>query len=221
MVFAARDEEGNILPLHAGIRKALGSGCEIIGVDDGSRDGTLSEMRMIRDPNFQTIVLGKRTGKCRALYEGISAASGDVIVTIDADLQDDPEDIERMLSEIEGGWDCVCGWRHERADGPLKRACSRIGNVFNNAALGLSMHDNNCPLKAFRRECLSGVGYFRNFHRFIPAIMSSGGFRIKEVKVSHRPRVRGRSKYGVHDRIFGNILTIMMLKAGRGKVLSK
>lgn len=212
VVFAARDEEGNIRPLHAGIRKALGQSCEIVGVDDGSEDRTLSEMRSIEDPNFRVMSLKKGAGKCRALYEGMAAASGDVIVTMDSDLQEDSCDIPRMLDLISRGSDFVCGWRKERADGPWRAAQSRIGNALNNALLGVGLHDSNCPLKAFRRECVSGIAYFRNCHRFLPALAMRQGFSVREIPVSHRMRVRGKSKYGFSGRIIGNAKSVFMVK---------
>lgn len=213
IIIPAYDEEENVIPLCKGIMSVMGGlDYEIMFVDDGSKDKTYSNAMMINSDKLKIIRLEKHKGKCFALYQGIAESSGDIIALIDSDLQNDPKDIPNMIEKLNGGYDFVCGWRNERADGPLKKMLSRTGNFFNNKILGIDLHDNNCPVKVFRRNCVSNIRYFRNFHRFIPAMVKIQGFRITEVGVSHFPRIHGVSKYGIHDRIFGNLMTMIMIR---------
>ena len=215
IVAPAYNEEKNILPLFRDVTDAMGGmKHEFILVDDGSSDGTWKEIMNIDSPSLNAIRLGRHGGKCLALYRGMCAASGDVIATMDSDLQDDPRDIPAMVREVGRGYDLVCGRRLHRKDGRIKIISSRIGNVINNAVFGLGLNDCNCPLRVFRKECMSGVGYVRDMHRFIPAIMSARGFRIKEMDVGHRPRVHGKSNYGILDRIPGSLSTMLMIRFG-------
>jgi glycosyltransferase involved in cell wall biosynthesis len=219
LIIPAHNEEGNILHLGRKIRHALkGTDHEVIFVDDGSTDGTLDEMEMVSRANTRIISLQSRKGKSAAIYEGIKNSAGDVIATMDADMQDDPSEIPRMLGELGKGYDMVCGWRQGRKDGPIKRVSSSIGNAANNAILKVGLHDNNCPLKVFRRECLSGMRYFDSMHRFIPALAMMRGYSVKEVVVSHHRRAKGKSKYGVRNRLLCNMKAMFMVKF-RGREL--
>jgi dolichol-phosphate mannosyltransferase len=213
IVTAAHNEEKNVIPLYRQIKKAMeGRDYEVVIVDDGSTDHTYDWLMEIRDPDLCVIRFEKRTGQSYALHEGMKKAAGDVIATLDSDLQNDPSDIPRMVAELDRGYDCVCGWRRDRKDSPVKRMFSRMGNSFVNKILGMKLHDSNCPIRVFRKECVSGIRYFSNFHRFLPFMISRQGFRIKECVVGHRPRVHGSSKYGIHDRIFGNLMTAFLVK---------
>ena len=215
------NEEKNIIPLCRKVKGAMGKmDYEVIAVDDGSTDKTYEELRKIKDRGLRIIRLKEHRGKCFALYTGFKKSSGEIIATLDSDLQDDPKDITKMVKELENGWDCVCGWRYERKDSFVKKISSKIGNFVNNKFLGLKLHDNNCPMKVFRRECISKVKYFENFHRFIPAMIKIQGFRIKELKVNHYPRIYGVSKYGIRNRILGNIKTIFMVKFKNKELLT-
>jgi dolichol-phosphate mannosyltransferase len=213
VIIPAHNEEGNVLPLAGKIRQTLeGTNHEVIFVDDGSTDGTLDEMRKAGGGNVKVVSLGARRGKSAALYEGLRNSSGGVIATMDADMQDDPSEILGLLEELGNGCGMVCGWRRERRDGLVKRVSSRIGNAANNVILKVGLHDNNCPLKVFRRECLSGVRYFNNMHSFLPALATMRGHTVKEVAVSHHQRLRGKSKYGVRNRLMCNIRAMLLVK---------
>lgn len=220
IVTTAHNEEGNIPILYEQIKTAMiNTDYEVIMVDDGSSDKTSDELGKIKDIRFNVLHLKERKGKCFALYEGIKKSSGGIIATLDADLQNDPADILEMVRELENGYDCICGWRRERKDVAIKKISSRIGNALNNMALGVDLHDNNCPVKVFRRECVSRIKYFKNYHRFIPVLIKAQGYRMKEYEVRHRPRIHGNSKYGLHNRIFGNILPMFMVKFRRKRLL--
>jgi len=220
VVIPAYNEEGNIAELFREVRSALsGKRYEVVAVDDGSTDRTLAELRKAAGRRVRVVSLGAHRGKCFALYRGIRASKGDIIATIDSDLQNDPRDIPVLLAVLREGFDFVNGRRRDRKDGPVKRASSAIGNRINNILTGVGLHDNTCPVKVFRRECVIRVGYFNNYHRFLPFIAKAQGFRMTEAWVRSRPRVSGRSKYGVHNRILGNLLTIIMLRLGWRRLL--
>ncbi len=213
VVTTAFNEEGNILPLYERIKQAMGSmDYEFIAVDDGSSDNTYNELMKIKDRRVTATRLREHSGQCLALYNGLKMASGEIIATIDADLENDPQDIPRMLEELKKGHDCIIGWRHDRTDGLVKRVSSRIGNCMNNAILGMGFHDNTCALKVFKMECVSGMRYFESFHRFLPAMIKLQGFSIKEQRVGHSPRTFGESKYGIRNRIFKNIKAILKVR---------
>lgn len=213
IITTAYNEEKNILPLCRKIKKVMGrTDYEVIAVDDGSSDSTYSELRRIKDRRFRVMRLRENQGKSLALYRGLEESRGEVIATIDSDLQDDPRDILRMVEKLGKGYDCICGWRHDRKYGLVKRVSSRIGNLVNNCLLGVNLHDNNCPVKVFRRECLARVRYFDGFHRFIPAMVKAQGFGVREYRVRHHPRIYGVSKYGIRGRIWGNLKTILMVR---------
>ena len=213
IIAPAYNEEKNIGPLFSRIKDAMkGIKYEFIIVDDGSSDGTWAEIMKINSSNLSAMRLEKHAGKCLALYKGIAAASGDIIATIDSDLQNDPEDIPGMIQEITRGYDLVCGHRLHRKDNRTKIISSRIGNMINNMVFGLDLNDGNCPVRVFRKACVSDIKYIKNLHRFIPAIMKVRGFRIKEMGVNHYHRVHGKSNYGIHNRIFGNLKTMLMIR---------
>ncbi|MBN2331150.1 MAG: glycosyltransferase family 2 protein [Candidatus Aenigmarchaeota archaeon] len=213
VITTAYDEEKNITPLHERIKKAMnGIDYEVVAVDDGSTDNTYNELRGIRDRRVKIIRMNEHRGKCFALHMGISKSSGEIIATIDADGQNDPGDIPGMVKELEKGYDCICGWRYHRKDTMVKRISSKMGNFFNNMFMDLNLHDNNCPVKVFKRHCVARIRYFDNFHRFIPILIKIQGFKIREYKVRHYPRIHGVSKYGIRNRIFGNIKTIFIVK---------
>lgn len=190
------NEEGNVNKLHQKILEALqkiGRPFEIIFVDDGSRDKTLEEARQCHP--LKLIVFRKNFGQTAAFDAGIKAATGDIIVTLDGDLQNDPADIPLLLEKIDAGYDVVSGWRHKRQDPWSKKIPSRIANFLRKVLIHDNIHDSGCSLKAYRRECFHDVDLFGEMHRFIPAILQLDGFRVTEVKVSHHPRVHGQTKY--------------------------
>lgn len=190
------NEAGNVVELHTRIKvalEALGAPYEIIFVDDGSRDATLTEA-MTCHP-LKLVVFRKNYGQTAAFDAGIKAATGDVIVTMDGDLQNDPKDIGLLLEKLGEGYDVVSGWRHQRQDPWSKKIPSRIANVLRKLLIQDNIHDSGCSLKAYKRECFKDVDLFGEMHRFIPAILQLEGYRVGEVKVSHHPRIHGVTKY--------------------------
>ncbi len=190
------NEEGNVLELHRRIKAALqkmGNPYEIIFVDDGSRDKTLVEAKQCTP--VKLIVFRKNFGQTAAFDAGIKAATNDIIVTLDGDLQNDPDDIPLLIGKINEGYDVVSGWRYKRQDPWSKKIPSRIANLLRKVLIHDNIHDSGCSLKAYRRECFKDIDLFGEMHRFIPAILELEGFRVAEVKVSHHPRVHGVTKY--------------------------
>ncbi|MFZ1627021.1 MAG: glycosyltransferase family 2 protein [Candidatus Moraniibacteriota bacterium] len=190
------NEEGNVFELHRRIKEALeksGHPYEIIFVDDGSKDKTRIEAETCVP--VKLIVFRKNFGQTAAFDAGIKAATGDVIITLDGDLQNDPADISLLLAKIDQGYEVVSGWRFKRQDPWSKKIPSRIANLLRKALIHDNIHDSGCSLKAYRRECFKDIDLFGEMHRFIPAILQLEGFKVAEVKVSHHPRLHGVTKY--------------------------
>ena len=171
---------------------------EIIFVDDGSADRTVE--RIESGPNVRVIRFEKNAGQSAAMYAGLQAARGAVLVLIDGDLQNDPADIPKLLEEIARGADLVCGYRAERRDTRVKRLTSRIANAVRSRYTRDGVRDTGCTLKAMRRECVTALIPFKGVHRFIPALVKGGGYRLVEISVNHRPRRFGQTKYGLGNR---------------------
>ena len=206
VVIPAYNERENLEPLFAELRAALahvGLRHEIVMVDDGSTDGSrdwlLAEAR--RDPALVPVLLAERVGQSGALAAGLGRAQGAVIVTLDADLQNDPADLPRVLAALEGA-DLVSGIRRERHDTWLRRLSSRIANGVRRSVLGDSVTDIGCSFKAYRRETLEQIPWFVGVHRFLPALCQFRGARMVEIPVAHRARRAGISKYGVSNRLW-------------------
>lgn len=193
------NEQDNIAELQRELTGAL-VGCEheVILVDDCSSDETLA--RIVRGSSVRVLEFEKNSGQSAAMYAGIMAARGDVIVLLDGDRQNDPADIPRLVSEIEKGADLVCGYRANRKDTAFKRVQSRIANAVRSRFTGDGVRDTGCTLKAMRRECRAALVPFYGMHRFIPALVKGHGYRLVELPVNHRPRVAGVSKYGFGNR---------------------
>ncbi len=193
----------------------LGEPIEIIFVDDGSTDGSWTTIRDLagRDPGVSGIRFRRNFGKAAALTAGLRAAKGDLILMIDADLQDDPAEIPRMLAKLREGFDVVNGWKRRRLDPWHKVYPSRVFNATVSAIMGLKLHDHNCGLKLFRSEVAGEIRLYGELHRFIPVLAHARGFRVTEVTVNHRPRRFGHSKYGVRRfaRGFLDLLTVKFL----------
>ncbi len=217
LVIPVFNEEDNVEPLHRLIKQALegvSSNYEIIFVDDGSRDRTFERVAALReaDDRVKLIRLRRNSGQTVALSAGFAAAKGDIILSMDGDLQNDPADIPALLAKIEAGYDLVCGWRKERKDRFLSRKLpSRIANWIIRLATGIDIHDNGCSLKAYRASLIKRLRPQADMHRFIPALASLAGARIAEVVVSHHPRKFGKSKYGL-SRIFAVTCDLLYLK---------
>ncbi len=193
------NEEGNIASLQAELEAALaGIVHEIVFVDDGSNDETVARVR--RGPGVRLIEFEKNTGQSAAMYAGIYAACGEVIVLLDGDLQNDPADIPKLLDRIAAGADLVCGYRANRKDTLSKRLTSRVANFVRSRFTSDGVRDTGCTLKAMRRECREALVPFHGMHRFIPALVKGMGYSIEEIPVNHRPRVSGVSKYGFGNR---------------------
>jgi glycosyltransferase involved in cell wall biosynthesis len=198
------NEEGNAKKLHEKIVDAcrkLGRGFEVVFIDDGSTDKTVEECKALSP--LKLIEFRKNFGQTAAFDAGIKNSSGDIIITMDGDLQNDPADIGLLLSEMDKGYDVVAGWRWQRKDSFSKKLFSRTANLLRKIFVHDTIHDSGCSLKAYRRECFENVDLFGEMHRFIPAILEMEGFKISEVKVSHHPRVHGKTKYNWRRSIKG------------------
>jgi len=217
IVIPVRDEAENVAPLHTEIAAALGAlgrPYEIIFVEDGSRDRTLAAVAEIaaRDRRVKVVQLLRNYGQTAAMMAGIDYAAGAVIIAMDGDGQNDPADIPRLIAELDKGYDVVSGWRKERKDRTLSRKLpSLFANRLISAISGVRLHDYGCSLKAYRREVIKGVRLYGEMHRFIPIYTTWFGGRIAELPVNHRPRLRGRSKYGL-TRIFKVLLDIAVVR---------
>ncbi|MCW1888709.1 MAG: glycosyltransferase family 2 protein [Candidatus Moranbacteria bacterium] len=190
------NEEGNVVELHRRIHEAvekIGKPFEIIFIDDGSKDKTVGLARTLHP--VKLIEFRKNFGQTAAFDAGIKAASGEIIITLDGDLQNDPADIPLLLEKMNEGYDVVSGWRHKRNDPWSKKIPSRIANLLRGILIQDRIHDSGCSLKAYKRECFESVDLFGEMHRFMPALLMLDGFRVSEVKVSHHPRIHGVTKY--------------------------
>jgi dolichol-phosphate mannosyltransferase len=193
------NEEGNVAELQRQIEAALASrDYEIVLVDDASTDNTLANIP--GGERVRVIQFEKNSGQSAAMHAGIHQARGDIIVTLDGDLQNDPADIPAMITMLNQGWDLVCGYRQKRKDTAFKRLQSRIANAVRSRFVGDGVRDTGCTLKAMRRDCREALLLFNGMHRFIPALIRNMGWRVTELPVNHRPRVSGVSKYGFGNR---------------------
>ncbi|HEX6045768.1 MAG TPA: glycosyltransferase family 2 protein [Pyrinomonadaceae bacterium] len=211
------NEEPNLQPLHAKLDEALkklNRSAEIVYVDDGSSDGSLKILREIAelDPRVRVIALRRNYGQTAAMAAGIDAASGKVLIPMDADLQNDPADIARLLSKLDEGYDVVSGWRKNRQDKMITRKIpSMIANRVISWIGGVPLHDYGCSLKAYRRESLQDVRLYGEMHRFIPIYASWAGARVTEIPVRHHARTMGKSKYGL-SRTLKVVFDLMTIK---------
>jgi glycosyltransferase involved in cell wall biosynthesis len=211
------NEEPNILPLHAKLDDALNRlarTAEIIYVDDGSTDGSLRVLREVaqRDDRVRVVALKRNYGQTAAMAAGIDAARGEVLIPMDADLQNDPADIIRLLDKLDEGYDVVSGWRKNRQDKLITRKIpSMIANRVISWIGGVPLHDYGCSLKAYRREALQDVRLYGEMHRFIPIYASWVGARVSEIPVEHHARTMGKSKYGL-SRTLKVVFDLMTIK---------
>jgi len=202
VVIALFDEEETLDPLYRRLTETLGElqrPYELVFVDDGSLDGSYRKLVALyeADPQHVRVIQFRRNfGKTAALAAGFREAEGDVIVTLDADLQDDPTEIPRMLEVLEDGYDLIVAWRQRRQDPLDKTLPSRLFNATVATLTGVKLHDFNCGFKVYRREATAYLKLYGDLHRFIPVLVSWKGFRVTEVPVVHHPRAAGQSKYG-------------------------
>jgi glycosyltransferase involved in cell wall biosynthesis len=208
------DEAGTVEELASRVAatlEGLGLSFEIVFVDDGSRDGTAERVRAARqrDPRVKLVALRRNFGKAAALTAGFDLARGALVVTMDGDLQDDPEEIPRLLEALEAGpYDLVSGWKRDRRDPLSKTLPSKLFNWATRKVAQVDLHDFNCGFKAYRREVLEQVPVYGELHRYIPVLASRRGFRIGELAVRHHPRRSGVSKYG-WDRFYKGLLDLL------------
>jgi glycosyltransferase involved in cell wall biosynthesis len=198
------NEEGNVKELHRRIVEAcdaLGKPYEVIFIDDGSKDGTVKDAEGLSP--LTLIRFRKNFGQTAAFDAGIKQATGDIIITMDGDLQNDPKDIPLLLEKMDEGFDVVSGWRKKRKDTFSKRFFSRTANMLRKILINDTIHDSGCSLKAYKRECFADVDLFGEMHRFMPAILEMQGYSVGEVVVSHHPRLHGKTKYNWKRAIKG------------------
>jgi glycosyltransferase involved in cell wall biosynthesis len=216
LVIPVRDEAESLETLHRELDAAVGGwsgGLEILFVDDGSRDASRARLLALaaKDARVRVLALDAAHGQSAALEACFRAARGELIATLDADLQNDPADLPRLLAAMEHA-DVVCGVRVVRRDGLLRRLSSRIANAFRNALTGESVRDVGCSLRVMRRSHLARVKLHRGMHRFLPTLLALEGARVVELPVAHRPRRHGRSKYGILDRLFVGLADVFAVR---------
>jgi dolichol-phosphate mannosyltransferase len=226
VVAPCHNEEGNLRPLVDAIRTALESmrvTFEILLVDDGSSDGSWDTLQKLghEDGRVRALRFSSNCGQSAALWAGMKAARGRVIVTLDADMQNPPAEIPKLLAGLERA-DCVCGSRVEaRAQGDswVRVVSSRIGNWIRNRVSGETISDAGCCFRAFRRECIADVKFFRGAHRFLPTLIRMDGFTVVEIPVDHHPRHTGRAHYGVWNRLFKSSSDLLAVRWMKKRVI--
>lgn len=226
VVVPLRDEERTVALLYDEVRAALeplARPWEVVYVDDGSTDGSWAALTLLHaaHENVRVVRLRRNFGKATALQAGFAEAAGNVIVTMDADLQDDPAEIPRLLAKLDEGFDLVSGWKTRRRDPLSRRIVSKIFNGVTGWLSGVHLHDMNCGLKAYRAEAVQGLRLYGELHRFIPVLAHHRGFRVAELAVNHRAREHGRSRYGLERYVRGflDLLTVSFLGRYRTRPL--
>lgn len=218
IVVPVLNESGSLPHLYEELTESLGNvgrSYEIIIVDDGSTDGSVDIVRDIvaKDSRVILVELRRRFGKATALQAGFKTCKGDIVFTLDADLQDDPKEIPRFIEMIEDDYDLVSGWKEDRKDPLAKTIPSKFFNFVTSWMSGLKLQDFNCGFKAYRREVIEDLNVYGELYRYIPVIVHAKGFRVGEIAVSHRARQFGDSKYGLERFLRGplDLVTIMFL----------
>jgi glycosyltransferase involved in cell wall biosynthesis len=226
VVAPAFDEERSVALLFEELQAALDpleQPWEVVFVDDGSTDGTFGALTRLHaaNGNVQVVRLRRNFGKSAALAAGFEQARGEIVITIDADLQDDPAEIPRLLAKLDEGFDLVSGWKSRRRDPWSRRFLSRVFNRLASAVSGLRLHDVNCGLKAYRAEVVRDLKIYGELHRFLPVLAHERGYRVAELPVNHRPRGHGRSRYGLERYLRGflDLLTVSLVGRYRHRPL--
>jgi len=226
VVVPIHNEERTVALLYDEIQAALeplGREWEVMYVDDGSADGSFSALTRLHasTSNVRVVRLRRNFGKAAALAAGFAHASGETVITIDGDLQDDASEIPRLLAKLDEGFDLVSGWKTTRRDPTLRRLLSRLFNWTASRVAGIRLHDMNCGLKAYRADVTRGLTLYGELHRFIPVLAHERGFRVAELPVNHRPRQHGRSRYGFerYPRTFLDLLTVSFMGRYRHRPL--
>jgi glycosyltransferase involved in cell wall biosynthesis len=202
-----------LIPKLLEVLEDLGKAYEVIIVDDGSSDGSGTVIRGMATRYLSVRILKFKAnrGLSAALIAGIRKARGDILVTLDSDLQNDPTDIPKLLQKLDH-YDMATGWRQKRDDPWLKRISSRIGNAVRNRLSGENIQDSACTLRAFKRECMDGIWVFNGMHRFLSTLVKMKGYRIIEVPVSHHPRKFGKSKYNIRNRMVRSFIDLLVVR---------
>jgi glycosyltransferase involved in cell wall biosynthesis len=218
VVIPLLNEEATLSALHDEVAQSLdgaGFAWELVFVDDGSTDGSYRELVRLHAAytNVRVVRLRRNFGKAAALAAGFEAAAGEVVVTMDADLQDDPAEIPALIAKLDEGFDLVTGWKRDRQDTLVRRVVSRVYNAATRWATGVRLHDINCGLKAYRSEVLENVQLYGERHRFIPVLAHHLGFSVAEIQVNHRRRVNGKSRFGLERYLRSpfDLLTIVFM----------
>jgi len=213
-VFNEADNLKELLPALFRNLEAFGFSYEVIVVDDGSMDQTAEIVRQLARPQLRLVQLRRNAGQTAALMAGIRFSRGDILVSMDGDLQNDPADIPQLLAKLDEGYDLVSGWRKNRQDAPLRRKLpSRLANWLISAVSGVHLHDYGCTLKAYRRQALQGVNLYGEMHRFIPIYAYSNGARVTEIPVRHHARRHGVSHYNLQriPKVLFDLLVVVFL----------
>ncbi|MER3439692.1 MAG: glycosyltransferase, partial [Chloroflexota bacterium] len=218
IVIPVMNEEGNLRELYhrlTAVLERIGLPYEIIFIDDGSKDGTWPLIRSFCEADRRVVALRHRRnfGKAQALANGFAVAQGDVVITMDGDLQDDPDELPRFLAKLDEGYDLVSGWKQRRQDPLGKTAPSKLFNWTVRRVSGVPLHDFNCGFKAYRQEVTRAIRLYGELHRFTPVLADAEGFRVTEIPVKHHPRTWGASKYGYKRLVKGflDLLTVIFL----------
>lgn len=214
VVIPIRNEQDSLCPLVDSLRSVLGSSYELILVDDGSTDETRKRLKELHQPGYIRVLCLKRAyGKTAALVAGFAECRGEIVFTMDADLQDDPVEIPRFIEKLNSGYDLVCGWKKKRHDHIVKVAVSRIFNFASRKLTGLQLHDINCGFKACRADVLRSLQLYGERHRFIPVLVAAAGYRVGEIEITHHPRQYGNSKYGFSRLVKGffDLITVVLV----------
>ena len=221
------NEAENLPLLHEAIRKVIdphGIDAELILVDDGSKDGSwdVIESLAAKDPRVRGLKFKANCGETAASDAGLRAARGRYVMTMDADLQNDPADIPKFLETLDQGWDCVCGTRvstRGKGDSFVRVASSRIANWVRNKLSDEQISDAGCTYRAFKRECVAKLKLYRGLHRFIPTLLKMEGFTVTEIPVTNNPRLHGESKYGVWNRLFKSFRDLLAIRWMKSRLL--
>ncbi len=216
IVVPIKNEKDNIEPLTKGIVsaiKSLNKEYEIIFIDDGSTDSSLDEMLRIKKdfPQIRIIKFDKNYGQTSALDAGFRNAKGEVIAMLDGDMQNDPNDISKLLEELKD-CDMVCGIRQKREDNFVRRISSKIANSVRNKLTNEDVIDTGCPLKVFKRICFNNIKLFTGLHRFLPTLVKLEGYKVKQIPVKHLPRFKGKTKYNIRNRLFKSLRDLFAVR---------
>jgi glycosyltransferase involved in cell wall biosynthesis len=216
VVIPVFNEEGNLEPLHErlhAVLSGLGLSYEILFIDDGSGDRSPEVLGKLAslDRHVRVITFAANAGQTAAFDAGFRKARGEIVVTLDADLQNDPADIPRVIDAMAQA-DAVCGWRVKRQDSVVRRLSSKIANAVRNSLSDETIRDTGCSLKGFRRAHLARLKLYNGLHRFLPTLLKMEGFTVAEIPVSHMPRFKGESKYGISNRVFRSFRDLLAIR---------